>query len=258
MKKFIKIILFSILIIVSFYFTDQTALFVQSKDPIMQSIKEYSQENNYDAVNAIINDNYITPGMYGRRINEVKSLMNMKATGVFNSLFLVNDYVKPDISLNQNMNKIIKRGNSKKQGVSFILENDETTAVTYFISSKIPVSLLVTNKTYNQNPYFEQINNDFDNYKTLEKQLNKDKINTNICVLNRTNKDICVKNKKYLIEPSLVLNEANILSVKKNLTSGDIIMIKSDASIDQITLLVNYIKSKGLKVIKLSELISEK
>ena len=49
-----------------------------------------------------------------------------------------------------------------------------------------------------------------------------------------------------------------ILSVKKNLTSGDIIMIKSDASIDQITLLVNYIKSKGLKVIKLSELISEK
>ena len=258
MKKFLKIILFSILIIVSFYFTDQTALFVQSKDPIMQSIKEYSLESNYDAVNAEINDNYIIPGMYGKRINEVKSLMNMKATGVFNSLFLVNDYVKPDISLNKNIDKIIKRGNSRKQGVSFILENDETNAVTYFISSKIPVSLLVTKKTYNQNPYFEQINNDFDNYKALESILNKDKLNTNICVLNRTNKDICIKNKKYLIEPSLVLNEANILSVKKNITSGDIIMIKSDASIDEINLLVNYIKSKGLKVIKLSELISEK
>ena len=97
MKKFIKIILFSILILVSFYFTDQTALFVQSKDPIMQSIKEYSQENNYDAVNAIINDNYITPGMYGRRINEVKSLMNLKATGVFNSLFLL--YIFPVLEI---------------------------------------------------------------------------------------------------------------------------------------------------------------
>ena len=49
--------------------------------------KTLSQENNYDAVNAVIDDNYIVPGMYGRRINEVKSLMNMKATGVFNSLF---------------------------------------------------------------------------------------------------------------------------------------------------------------------------
>lgn len=258
MKKYLKIIVFSLLVMFSFYFTDKTALFVQSKDPIMLSIKEYSQESNYDAVNAVIDDNYIIPGMYGKRVNEVKSLMNMKATGVFNSLFLVNDVVKPDISLNNNKDKIIKRGNSKKQAISLILENDETNAVTYLISSKLPASLLVTKKTYNQNPYFEQINNDFDNYKAVDNLLNKDKINTNICVVGRNNKEICIKNKKYLVEPSLILNEANILSVKKNMTSGDIVLIKSSASIDDIALLINYAKSKGLKVIKLSELISEK
>jgi hypothetical protein len=87
MRKYIKSILFAILVLLSFYFTDKAALFVQSKDPIMQAILTSESQINTDAVNAEIKDNYIIPGMYGKRINEVKSLMNMKANGVFNSLF---------------------------------------------------------------------------------------------------------------------------------------------------------------------------
>jgi hypothetical protein len=155
------------------------------------------------------------------------------------------------VSLEKNKDKIIKKANPKKKSVSFILENDETNAITYLISSKIPAAILVDLKSYNQNPYFEQINNDFNNYKELDNKLNKNKINTNICVLNRTNKDVCIKYKKYLIEPTLILNETNIVSVKSKVSSGDIILIKSDASIDNIALLVSYLKSKGINIIKL-------
>jgi hypothetical protein len=121
----------------------------------------------------IIKDNYIIPGMYGKRINEVKSLMNMKASGVFNSIFLVTDNIKPDISLKDHKDKIIQSGNIKKQAVSFIFENDETNALTYFISAAIPADLLVNKSSVNQNPYFEQINNDFNNFKQVETALNK-------------------------------------------------------------------------------------
>ena len=205
MKNIKKILLF-ILILLSFYFTEKTAILVRSKDPIMQGIVEYASNNNTDAINAQIQGDYIIPGLIGRRINEVKSLMNMKAIGVFNKTFLSFDDIKPKISIEDNKDLIIIKGNPKKNAVSFILENDETNIVTYLISSKIPASLLVNDNTFNQNPYFEQINNDFDNYNSLEKKLNKNKINTNICFLNRTNKEFCKKKKKYLVEPSLILN----------------------------------------------------
>ena len=105
--------------------------------------------------------------------------------------------------------------------------------------------------------YFEQINNDFNNYKDVEKNLNRDKINTNICIVGRSNKDICIKNKKYLVEPSLILNESNLISVKNNVSSGSIVMVKSSVSMDNIIILIKYVKSKGLDIVKLSELISE-
>src|SRR5574344_688237 len=231
MKKYINIIMFSLFVMFSFYLTDKTALYVQSKDPIMQSITEYSMESDYEAVDAKITDDYIIPGMYGKRINEVKSLMNMKVNGVFNSLFLVT-------------------GNLKKKAISVVFENDETNALTYFVSSKIPASLLVNKDSYNQNPYFEQINHDFNNYKDVEKNINRDKINTNICIVGRSNKDICIKNKKYLVEPSLILNESNLISVKNNVSSGSIVMVKSSVSMDNIIILIKYVKSKGLDIVK--------
>ena len=184
--------------------------------------------------------------------------MKMKSDGVFNSMFLIFDEVKPDISLDNNKDKIIKKGNSLKQGISLILENDESNIITYLISNKINASLLVTKETINANPYFEQINNDFNNYNEVEKLLNKNKINTNICIINRNNKELCIRNKKYIIEPTHILKSNNLINIKKTITSGDIILIKDSVSIDDLDYLISYIKSKGLNIIKLSELINEK
>ena len=258
MNKIIKKIFLLILIGLSFYFTEKTAIFIRNQDPIMQGIMDYASNNNIEPVNATINNDYITPGLIGKRINEVKSLMQMKAIGIFNKTFLVTTNIKPEISLEDNKDKIINKANNKKNAVSFIIENDNTNSLTYFISSKIPASILINNKTFNKNPYFEQINNDFDNYNEVDKKLNKNKINTNICLINRTNKELCIKKKKYLVEPTHILNSSNIVMIKNKITSGDIILIKSNVTIDDISLLYNYLKSKNIKVRKLSELISEK
>lgn len=258
MKEKIKRIFLIILLALSFYFTEKTAIFIRSKDPIMQGIMEYASNNNYEPVNAVINDNYITPGLIGKRIDEVKSLMQMKSIGVFNKTFLITNDVLPEISLNNNKDKIINKANSKKNAVSFIIENDNTDSLTFFISSNIPAALLVTNDNYNKNPYFEQINNDFDNYNELDKRLKKDNNNTNICLINRNNKELCIKKKKYLVEPTYILNSSNMVMIKNKINSGDIILIKSNVTIDDISYLYNYLKSRNIKVIKLSDLISEK
>ena len=257
MKRYLKYVVFILFSIFSFYWTEKTAVLVRSKDPIMQSIRKYSLDNNYDAVDAKIENDYIVPGMYGKRVNEVKSLMNMKSSGVFNSLFLDFDMIKPKVSLEDNKDKIIIKGNEKKQAISLILEDDESELITYIISNKIPASLLVNKNSVNTNPYFEQINNDMENYSDVEKILSKGGINTNICVLGRGNKDLCLKNKKYLIKPGLVFSKSNMVTIKNNINSGDIILVKSNVSIDDMTYFINYVKGKGLKIVLLSELIKE-
>ena len=257
MKKLIKYLLVIILISLSFYITNKSALFVKTKDPILKSIKDYSNSYNVDAVNALIEDSYIIPGIYGKKVNEIKSLMNMKGQKEFNSIFLEIDKIKPEISLSDNKDKIINKGNPSKQAISLIIENDETNAISYIVSNNISASILVTSNSVNHNPKLEQINNDFNNYNNVEKVFNKNNINTNICIINRTNKEFCIRNKKYLVEPSLIFTSSNLLSIKNKLSSGDIILVKDNVSIDDLSYIINYTKTKGLNIIKLSELISE-
>ncbi|MBR1416920.1 MAG: hypothetical protein IJ572_03795 [Bacilli bacterium] len=257
MKKCLKyIVLFSI-VLFSFYLTERQAILNRSEDPIMKSILDCKDTYNSDAVNASIDDSHIIPGLYGKRINEIKSLMRMKSGGAFNSLFLVTDYIKPDVSLEDNKDKIINKGNSSKKAISIILENDESNIVTYLISENIKADILVTKQSVNSNLKFEQINNDFNNYHDVEKILNKSKINKNICIIGRSNKEFCQRNKKYLIEPTYVFSSNNLLSIKNKISSGDIILVKDSVSIDDISYIIKYIKTKGLSIIYLSELISE-
>lgn len=257
MHKYFRYLIYMMLIVLSFYFTNQTAVLVRNQDPLMQEIRDYSAKNSSEPVNAIIHDEFIIPGLYGTEIDELQSLINMKKHNTFNSIFLISKQVKPSISLKDHKDKIIKQGNPGKRAVSFILENDESSLPTYFITKNIPASLLINNQTFNGNPYFEQINNDDKNYNIVEKELNNYQINTNICLVSSSISNHCLRNKKYLVSPSLTLTESNLLSVKENATSGSIILIKDTANQSDVDVLVNYLKGKGLAIINLSSLIKE-
>ena len=127
----------------------------------------------------------------------------------------------------------------------------------YLVKNSIKASLLITKDNFSKDSYFEQINNDFKNYKELDKTLKKNKINTNICVLDNNNSNLkfCKSKKKYLVKPGMFLDNANIIEIKTKLDSGSIIYIKDATYLD---CLVEYIKSKDLKIVPLSQLISEK
>lgn len=258
LKKYGKYILFSILVLLSFYTTNKTANLVRNQDPILKEIRNISLEKKEDFVNAVIQDDYIIPGMYGSVVDELKSLSKMKEQDVFNNLYLVSQPIKPNISLSDNLDKIIIKGNSKKQQVSFVIdENSSKKIKDYLVKNNIKASLLITKDNFSKDSYFEQINNDFKNYKELDKTLKKNKINTNICVLDNNNSNLkfCKSKKKYLVKPGMFLDNANIIEIKTKLDSGSIIYIKDATYLD---CLVEYIKSKDLKIVPLSQLISEK
>ena len=258
LKKYGKYIIFSLLVLLSFYTTNKTANLARSKDPLLKEIQNASKERKLDFVNAVIQDDYIIPGMYGSVVDELKSLSKMKEDDVFNSIYLVNQPIKPDISLSDNLDKIIIKGNSKKMQVSFIIDiNSSREIKDYLVKNNIKASILTTKENYSKDNYFEQINNDFDNYKALDKLLKKNKQNTNICILdsNNTNLNFCKQRKKYLVKPDLFLDKTNIIEVKADLSSGSIIYLKDITYLD---CLVEYIKSKDLNIVFLSELIKEK
>lgn len=257
MKKIYKSIGLISIMLFSFYYTEKIAILMQNKSPIMQSINEVEKSYEESAVNATIDGDYITPGIMGRMINKTKSYVNMKAFGIFNEYYLIFDDIKPDISIHDNKDKIIKKGNPTKKAVAILIENNSDIK-TYLEQNKIKASILTTEESYDKNSFLEQINNDKANYNNVESLLNKNNQNKNICYINSIEKDICEKNKKYMIEETFYLNSQNIVEAKNKIESGAIILIKSTAKLEEFKLLLKEINFKGLDILTLSELINEK
>ena len=230
---------------------------MQNKSPIMQSINDIEASYLEPATNAFIEGDYITPGINGQAINKNKSYVNMKSFGVFNKYYLIFDEIKPEISLENNKDKIIKQGNKAKKSVAFILENNESIKK-FFITNEIKASILIDENSYSSNSFLEQINNDKNKYNNIETLLNKNNINTNICYVKSLTKEFCLKQNKYLVEETNALNASNFIEVKKQIESGSIILIKENAKLEEVELLIKEIKFKGLNIVSLSDLITEK
>lgn len=257
MNRYVKYAFFGILVIFSFYFTEKTAILVRNQDPIMQKIKKVSSQYNYESVNATIEDDYIIPGMYGQRIDEIKSLMQMKENNIFNSLFLVSEFVKPEISLEDNADKIIIGGNPRKQAVALIFDKEAYQIYEYLKSLNIQATTLINQGDFNRDIPFEVINNATDNYNHVENLLDKYKLNKRICLVNDNQKK-CPKNSKYLVKESITLTNSNLIGAKKDLSSGSIIRLDSSLNLENLDHFLNYVNSKNLKIVFLSQLISEK
>lgn len=255
--KYYQYLGLAIIMVFSFYYTEQISLIVLNKNPLMITIKEEAANYEVKPVSAIIEGDYITPGINGLKVDSKESFYKMRESDVFNHYFLVYDEIKPDISLEDNKDKIIISGNSKLKKVSFILETENDIS-NYLKSKEIPASLLVTLDSYQKGNYFEVLNNEVDGFKSLENNLNLNKENVNICIVNESNLELCKKNKKYLVEPKLKLNSTNLIDIKQNIGSGSIIYITSSAKLSDVLYLIKEIKYKGLDIVSLSELISEK
>ena len=139
----IKYVLAGILIVLSFYITDKSMIYIRSKNPIMQEIISKQDDYKVEAVNAIINDNTIIPGINGKEVDVNKTFNKMDDLGYFNDLYIIYSYSAPNLSLNDNKDKIIIKGNEQKNMVALII--DHNTEVSNYLDS---VNIKYTNIVY--------------------------------------------------------------------------------------------------------------
>lgn len=254
--KYLKYFFLFSFIFVSFYGTDKVLVYLDNKKPLMKEIM--SVQDNYltEPVNGVIKDNTIIPGISGRSVNLKASLVKMEDFGDFNENFLVYDEIKPDISLNKNLDKIIIRGNSKKRMVSLVLE-DNKDILRYLDSIDVKYDVLA-NKDSSFSDNLEYLNGyqNKDDFNDLESILKNKKKSTKICLLDVNNYDLCLKKKYYLVFSSLS-SDNKINDILSNISSGEIILIKKSTSLSNMKLIISEINRQDLKIVFLSELISE-
>mgnify|MGYP000950535985 CR=1 FL=1 len=254
--KFLKYFLLIILVLFSFYFTEKIMVYMENKNPIMQEINKKEMLYRTEPVNAVIKDNTIVPGIDGKVIDKRKSLLKMEDFGSFNETFLIYKYEKPEISLDNNKDKIIIKGNSSKRMVSLILE-EYSNVEDYFIKKQIKYNIIANLKT-DLSLNREYLNGEINQEKAsdLNSLLNKNKVNSRICIVNYSNIEFCNEKKYYIIDP-MIKTSTNINFILEEINSGSMILIKKNTSIENIQLILSEIRKQDLNIVFVSELISE-
>lgn len=253
MNKYIKYIGMVSLLCFSFYYTEQLALFMQKKDPIYESILVLKEEYEVKSINAIIEDNYIIPGLMGQQVDVNKSFQNMKNVGFFTEQKLIFEQTEPNISVKEHQDKIIKQGNSSKNAISFIVTDEKI--IDYFEEMGIFYTELTTKENMKKHrKYGSKLNNDSTNYKIVEKYL---KESSNISKYCYYSEDFCQKNKKQTIEETVRINNSNFVETYRKIQSGYIIYLQDNFEITNLKILLNKIYFQGLTITSLDNLLSE-
>lgn len=255
MKNILKYIGLLGICLFSFYYTEKVALYVKNKHPLMQTITKEKDSKTVLSINSeIIDDIYIIPGLNGKEVNVDKSFNNMKKSQTYNEELLIYNQITPTISLNNNKNKIIIRGNKNKNSVSIIFRDDNELAK-YMVKNNYKVNILLSKEQYNPNYEMINIANNETTYHNIEDYLNKNKMNSNLCYVVNNIPKLC--NDKYLFKPSLQLTHANISQYKNKINSGEIILIENSVTLSELEIILKQIEYQSLKIVFLSELISE-
>ena len=254
--KYFKLIGIMSLLVFSFYLTDFVTELAINTNPLMQNIKNNSKNYCETSVNATIEQNTIIPGIKGKKVNEIESFLNMKDFGSFNSNYLIYDYIKPDISIEDNKEKIIISGNQNKRQISILIK-DNLSVEEYLKEKKLKYSKLIDiDDKIDENENIN-IENTKEDYKDLDTLLKKKKINKEICIINYSNIELCKKNKYYLVDPNIKLKNNNFINKLNNIDNGSIILIDDMLTIEKFKIFANKINNKDLKLVYLSEIIQE-
>lgn len=270
-KLFIVIILLSF----SFYYTNKVVDILKNTDPIMKEIKNTKDKYKINPINAeIINDNII-PGVFGKEIDYDKSYHQMKRYGTYNESLTVIKDTKPVISIEDNYDKYIIKGNNKSNNISLvfidnnpnrimnILDNKKVSG-TFFIDGTIleknynlfkstthEIELLSYNNSY-QKEFFKTSLSFLESI-TKEKPM--------YCYTEEDNNDLlklCSKYKLHTIKPTLIIEKDLYKQLKNNVKSSYIITIKMNNYMeDDLKVGIDYLKKKGFNIVNLRTLLQE-
>ena len=279
MKKIIKLIGLFILIVFSFFYTDKVASVIYEKDDLMIKIKKVEDLYRVEPIDGIIDNNTIIPGLNGKKININKSYKKLREFGIFDKEKLVYDSLKPNCSISNNKDKFIIRGNSSKQMVSiiFILDddkyfnmiesvaNEKEVIINYFVTS----DYLINNSTiiaslenrevynYGNSGKYTPDNIIFSN-NLISRITKNDAIYCLSTYSNKSTLELCSSNGLYTVLPNIIIDDNAYSVIKDKVSSGSIILIKaSNSNIKELSIVIDYIRGKGLIIGRLSSLLSE-
>ena len=111
LKRIFEIIGFISLVCFSFFYTNEISNVIKENDDLLIQIKDNENLYNVKAIDAVILDDTIIPGVSGKKVSVDKSYNNMKKYNTFNENLLVYDKVKPNVSVNKVYDKYIISGN---------------------------------------------------------------------------------------------------------------------------------------------------
>lgn len=279
MNKLKTIFIVIVLIVLSFYCTNKEIENLKNKDTLMQEIKNNKEKYIYKSKNAIVNKDTIIPGEKGIDIDYNKSYYEMKKYGTYNEALTVMKEVTPDISIDNNYDKYIVRGNKNKKEVGLIFKlnnetnpnkfidilSDKNVTATFFVDGtylekniqtirqlrKHEVEILSYNNSFNK----AIIKTSMSYLETITKK------DTMYCYTETKNNDIldtCKKMKKHTIIPNYVIKKDLYKTIKNNLDNSLMITIEIN-NYNELELppTIDYIKSKGYSIVPLYKLLSE-
>ncbi len=267
------------LICFSFFMTEKTATVINNMDEIMIEIKNNYKKYSSDSIDAIIDENTIIPGICAKEVNINRSYKNMKQYGYYSDKLYIYDYIKPNISLSDNIDKYIIKGNSNKRMVSLIFKvkhDDNINDILEIINNyNVNVTFFIDNNWFiNNNELIQEIINKGHNIGILMddytdssfewmdmviKKINNQK--NSFCYSkedNGENLEACKLKNNYTIRPIEMSEKTPLADVKKNLNTGAILSLDINSRVrKELSTIIIFIKSKGLHIDNLEKHLLE-
>ena len=278
--KFIKLLGLICLICFTFIYTEKIINVSIEKDEIMIKLKEVESKYKINPINATIIDNTIIPGIMGYQVDINKSYHNMKRYGKFDNSLLEYENILPSVTMNNNKDKYIISGNPDKRLVSLIFIVDENSDIGSILSilnkDNIKANFFINDKWLENNSHklediisyghvignlssnFNYLDSSFLWMDTVIKKIGKQE--KGYCYFieeNESELNMCSLYDNYSIKPTII-NEYSYKEVKEKLVSGSILSFKiNNNTIQELPIIISYIKSKGLIISNLNDMIKE-
>lgn len=280
-RKIIEISSAFLLICFSFYYTDKAVDIVRRNDPIMKEIMRVKEEYTTLPVDAVLMDNSVVPGYYGKTIDIDTSFQKMKQYGEFNESLFVFEEVEPSISVEDYYDRYIASGNPIKNSVALVFrveKNDDITDIVNMLNEKNIQATFFIDGVWIENNLEEVYNlvRDDHEVEVLNYDNGYDELSfsqartilqsiTNVkgkyCYAEYDQKEVlelCEKEKMHTIIPTVLAKNYPYSIVKNKLTKGSIIGLKVTNTVKkELSTILNYINQKGYKIDTLEILLNE-
>lgn len=271
MKNFFKYIGIFSLMCFSFYYTKEVAEFFKKDDAVMKEIENYASIHDKECTEGYINDEGVVLGISGLVVDKDLSYSSMKGTGFDSSLIKYKE-IPCIVSLENNKDNYIIGGNPSKNGISLIINVINGKSINDIIliskNKSVELNFLIDYKYLENNKEIINniLNNNYDilykgnnekDLKTFIKDLKSINKNKNTFCVYTDNEDVlnyCMNNNLNTIKANKIYNKNYLSNIKTNLSKGDIIILDESINLkNELGVIINYVKSRGLKIITVNE-----